>query len=148
MKKVLKVIINFLAVREDLRLERNYRIRAQRRDAMLAPQAQREFIGWEPVSSCINRATFATKKTINLNFIQCYAVTNDAKEEKDDFYHQLQDMLAKTGAKDITVLMGDFKDRVRQHYEEVLGVHGLRQMSPPQQGETTVYSGHSGRLRR
>ena len=74
---------------------------------MLAPEAHAALIGWEPVNSRAATAKFTTmKKDIRLNIIQCYAATNDAEEEKkDDFYQQLQAMLDRRGAKDITILM-------------------------------------------
>ena len=59
---------------------------------MLAPEAQRALIGWEPVSSRIITAKFTSKrKNINLHIIQCYAPTNDADDEKkDEFYNYRQ----------------------------------------------------------
>ena len=101
---------------------------------LLAPEAQRALIGWEPVSSRIITAKFATKqKNIKLSVIQCYAPTNDADEEKkDDFYHQLQTVLDRQGAKDITILMGDFNAKIGSDntgYEEVMGAHGLGEMN-------------------
>ena len=81
---------------------------------MLAPEAHVALIDWEPVNSPIIIAKFTTKKKdIRLNIIQCYALTNDAEEEKkDDFYQQLQAVLDRRGAKDITILMEDFNAKI------------------------------------
>nr|KAG5705732.1 hypothetical protein BaRGS_027391 [Batillaria attramentaria] len=101
---------------------------------MLAPEAQRALIGWEPVNSRIIPAKFITKKKdIKLNIIQCYAPTNDAEEEKkDDFYQQPQTVIDRGGAKDMTILMGDFNAKIGSDntgYENTMGTHGLGQMN-------------------
>ncbi|XP_078685571.1 uncharacterized protein LOC144918578 [Branchiostoma floridae x Branchiostoma belcheri] len=93
-------------------------------------EAQRALIGWEPVSSRIITAKFATKKSnINLHVIQCYAPTNDAEEEKKDaFYQQLQAVLDRRRNKDITILMGDLNAKIGSDntgHEEVMGKEGL-----------------------
>ncbi|KAJ8346757.1 hypothetical protein SKAU_G00281580 [Synaphobranchus kaupii] len=101
---------------------------------MLAPEAQRSLIGWEPVNSRIITAQFATQKeNIKLNIIQCYVPTNDAIEEKkDDFYDQLQGVLDRLRTKDVTILMGDFNAKTgadNNGYEDIMGTHGLGQMN-------------------
>ena len=101
---------------------------------MLAPDAQRALIGWEPVNSRIITAKFTTKKkNIKLNIIQCYAPTNDAEEEKkDDFYEQLQSVIGKSKGKDMTIVMGDFNAKIgadNTGYEKIMGTHGLGQMN-------------------
>ena len=101
---------------------------------MLAPEAHGALIGWDPVNSRIITAKFTTKKKdIMLNITQYYAPTTDAEEEgkKDDFYQQLQAVLGRRGAKDITILMGDFNAKIGMDntgYEDIMGTHGLGQM--------------------
>ena len=101
---------------------------------MLAPVVHAALISWEPVNSCIITAKFTTKKKdIRLNIIQCYAPTNDAEEEKkDDFYQQLQAVLDRRGAKDITTLIGDFNAKIGMDntgYEGIMGTLVLGQMN-------------------
>ena len=58
---------------------------------------------------------------------------NDVEEEKkDDFYQQLQAVLDRRGAKDITILMADFNAKIGMDntgYEDIMGTHGLGQMN-------------------
>ena len=104
---------------------------------MLTSEAQHALIGWEPVSSRIITAKFATKKTkkknIKLNVIQCYAPTNDTEDEKkEDFYQHLQTVLDRVGKKDMTLIMGDFNAKIGSDntgYEEVMGKQGLGEMN-------------------
>ena len=101
---------------------------------MLGQEAQRALIGWEAVNSRIITAKFMTKKKkIRLNIIQGYAPTNDAEDEKkEDFYQQLQDVIDKTGNRDMTILMGDFNAKIGGDnigYEDVMGTHGLGTMN-------------------
>ena len=93
---------------------------------MLAPEAQRALIGWEPVSSRIITAKFTSKrKNINLHIIQCYAPTNDADDEKkDEFYLQLQAIVEK--ASTMVMMMGDFNAKIGSDntgYEDTMGTH-------------------------
>ena len=92
---------------------------------MLAPEAH---------GPLIDTAKFATKKRgIRLNIIKCNAVTNDAEEEKKgDFCQQLQAVLDRRGAKDITILTGDSNANIGMDntgYEDIMGTHGLGQMN-------------------
>ena len=101
---------------------------------MLAPEAHAALIGLEPVNSRIITAKFTTKKKdIRLNIIHRYAPTNDAEEEKKDyFYQQLQAVLDRRGAKDTTVLMGDFNAKIGMDNtgsEDIMETHGLGQMN-------------------
>ncbi|VDP70353.1 unnamed protein product [Schistosoma mattheei] len=81
---------------------------------MLSNQAQNALIGWESHGPRIIKASFKTKKEgITMNFIQCYAHTNDHnKGAKDRFYNRLQSIVEKCPTKDLTILMGDLNAKV------------------------------------
>ncbi|XP_043862226.1 craniofacial development protein 2-like [Drosophila santomea] len=64
----------------------------------------------------------------HINIIQCYAPTEDAKDDtKDDFYTALTATLSKTRQGDINILMGDFDAKVGPNntgLRSVMGQHG------------------------
>ena len=74
---------------------------------MLSRPAQRALIEWEAHGPRIITASFrTTKEKIKMNIIQCYAPTNDSKEEeKEEFYDRLQSILDKYPEKDTTILI-------------------------------------------
>ena len=88
----------------------------------------------DQVNSSLLEYKFATKKKdIRLNIIQSYAPTNDVQEErKEEFYQQLEAVIDRGGAKDMTILMGDFNAKIRSDNtgcEDIMGTHGLGQMN-------------------
>lgn len=72
-------------------------------------------------------------KVRNLSVIQCYAPTEDADAEtKQEFYDQLNNIIADTPKRDLKVLMGDFNAKVgsdNNDIEHVMGKHGLGEMN-------------------
>ena len=97
---------------------------------MLSRKTERALITWKGHGSRIITASFTTKnRKINLNIIQCYAPTNDKEDEtKNQFYNQLQTIVEKFPAKDISILMGDLNAKIGNDNtgcEEIMGCHGL-----------------------
>ena len=96
---------------------------------MLSRAVQRALIEWEAHGPRIITASFrTTKEKIKMNVIQCYAPMNTSeKEEKEEFYDKLQNILDKYPEKETTILMGDFNAKVGKvniGYEEVMGTNG------------------------
>lgn len=72
-------------------------------------------------------------KARNLSIIQCYAPTEDTDDAvKQEFYDQLNNIIADTPKRDLKVLMGDFNAKVgsnNEDIEHVMGKHGLGEMN-------------------
>ncbi len=84
---------------------------------LIAKDAAKSLMEWEPVSERIMTARFYTKGR-NITLIQCYAPTNKADlEDKDNFYQQLQAVLSKLPKRDIKIMLGghERKSRRRQY---------------------------------
>ena len=66
-------------------------------------------------------------KPFNITVIQAYAPTSNAEEaEVEQFYEDLQDLLALTPKKDVLFIIGDWKAKVQsQETPEVTGKFGL-----------------------
>ena len=101
---------------------------------ILNKRAQKTLRGWEAHGPRILMASFTTKKKrINMNIIQAYAPTNEATDEdKDNFYHRLQDVMDQLPNKDVNILMGDMNAKVGGNnisYEQGMGRHGLGEIN-------------------
>ncbi|VDP25787.1 unnamed protein product [Schistosoma mattheei] len=68
---------------------------------MLSKYARNTFKGWASHESRIIKAPFKTKEEgITMNFVPCYALTNDRNDDvKDQFYNRLQSIIAKCPGK-------------------------------------------------
>jgi len=81
------------------------------------------------VSERIIRARFNSRWQ-QVTVIQCYAPTNEAKEEeKDDCYQQLQAVMEQVPHRDVKIVMGDMNAKVgtdNMGRQEVMGRHGAR----------------------
>jgi exonuclease III len=86
----------------------------------LSAKAESALSDWFPVNGRLCAARFngvfrvsKTRENRTLFVVSAYAPTNCSSEaSKDDFYHQLQDLLQKTRGSDIVVLAGDMNAQV------------------------------------
>ncbi|GFS23570.1 craniofacial development protein 2 [Elysia marginata] len=82
---------------------------------------------WKPINHRIIRARLYSRFS-KLTIVQCYAPTEDAAGEKDEFYSKLQKVLTYIPKHDITIVMGDLNAKVGSDntgFEEYMGKHGL-----------------------
>ncbi|XP_013780381.1 craniofacial development protein 2-like [Limulus polyphemus] len=95
---------------------------------LLASEATRALMAWEPVSARLMSARFNSKGR-KITIIQCYAPTNAAdEEEKEDFYSSLQSLFDRTPRRDMKIVMGDLNAKVgddNTDRELIMGRHGL-----------------------
>ena len=95
---------------------------------LLGKEAARALIAWNPVNERIRTARLQTRHCRTTIMI-VYALTEDANDvDKDDFYHQCQDVLNSIPTSDIVLLMGDFNAQISgQKQNGITGPHGAAQ---------------------
>ncbi|XP_056022059.1 craniofacial development protein 2-like [Ostrea edulis] len=95
---------------------------------LLAPEAMRALVAWEPVSPRLMAARFHSKGR-KTTVIQCYAPTYvTQEEEKEDFYSSLQSVLDRTPRRDMKIVMGDLNAKVGDDNTGkvfIMGRHGV-----------------------
>ena len=97
---------------------------------LMSETATRALMDWSPISERIIKARFHSSH-IKMTMAHVYVPTEDAdEEEKEEFYMRLQDVLNGCKTHDMLVITGDMNAKVgenNEHYERVMGRHGLGQ---------------------
>ena len=99
---------------------------------MMSKEAKKSMIEWTPISERLMVARFKSRYN-KLSVMQCYAPTNDAKEEtKDTFYQQLQKALDNMPSHDVLLVIGDLNAKVgrsNKGREKTMGKNGCGEMN-------------------
>ena len=99
---------------------------------VISKQKANTLLEWEPISNRIMKARFNSKHC-KLTIILCYAPTNESdKEDKEDWYEQLQQAVAKVPQHDMLLINGDMNAKVgsdNSNCERAMGKHGCGVMN-------------------
>ncbi|KAK2187090.1 hypothetical protein NP493_179g01048 [Ridgeia piscesae] len=99
---------------------------------VISKQKANTLLEWEPISDRIMKARFNSKHC-KLTIILCYAPTNASdKEDKEDWYEQLQQAVAKVSQYDMLLIIGDMNAKVgsdNSNCERAMGKHGCGVMN-------------------
>ena len=99
---------------------------------VISKQKANTLLEWEPISDRIMKARFNSKHC-KLTIILCYAPTNESdKEDKEDWYEQLQQAAAKVPQHDMLLIIGDMNAKVgsdNSNCERAMGKHGCGVMN-------------------
>ena len=95
---------------------------------ILNPEMSRAVISWEPINDRIITIRMQARYT-KVTLIQVYAPTNTANDqEKDEFYEQIQDVLANVPEHNMKLVMRDFNAQVGRDnnaWEETMGKEAI-----------------------
>ena len=99
---------------------------------VISKQKANTLLEWEPISDRIMKARFNSKHC-KLTIILFYAPTNESdKEDKEDWYEQLQQAGAKVPQHDMLLIIGDMNAKVgydNSNCERAMGKHGCGVMN-------------------
>ena len=99
---------------------------------VISKQKANTLLEWEPISDRIMKAHFNSKHC-KFTIILCYAPTNESDtEDKENWYEQLQQAVAKVPQHDMLLIIGDMNAKVgseNSNCERAMGKHGCGVMN-------------------